>query len=280
MMRTATLLFLALSLTRPARAANLLVQPQWLAKHRGEVRIVHVAAVAESYDAGHIPGAVFLPLSKLVVKTSVPNELPPVADLQSTIESLGIGDKDRVVVYGDEPLFAARLFFTFDYLGHRDQVALLDGGLEAWKKAGLPIEKDAVKPAPAKFTPHVDEARLVTHDEMRELVKRGRTAIYDARPPAQYAGDQSGDGVARPGHIPGADNAFWQEALNPDGTLRPLDEVRKLFGETSGTPVTYCRTGMQSSFDYFLLRLLGANPAMYDGSYYAWSADADAPVEK
>lgn len=262
-----------------AYAADLLVSPQWLAKHRGEVRIVHVAAVAESYTSGHVPGAVYLPLSKLAVKTTSPNELPPVADLDATIESLGIGDADRVVVYGDEPIFASRLFFTFDYLGHRDQVALLDGGLDAWKKAGLPTEKDSVKPERASFTPHVDASRLVTHAQMRELVAKGGRTVIDARPPAQFRGEQSGDGVTRPGHIPGATSLYWQDALNPDGTVKSRAELRALFGDTT-RPVTYCRTGMQSSFDYFLLRLLGEDPAMYDGSFYEWSGDAEAPVER
>jgi rhodanese-related sulfurtransferase len=105
--------------------------------------VLHVGRDRQSYDAGHIPGARFVPLSSLVVeREGVPNELPPVAQLEEAFEAAGVSDDSRVVLYGDlEGLAAARAFFTLDYLGHPG-VALLNGGLDAWREAGYYTDRE------------------------------------------------------------------------------------------------------------------------------------------
>jgi thiosulfate/3-mercaptopyruvate sulfurtransferase len=113
----------------------MVVSTTWLDAHVNDpdVFVLHVGADRKSYDAGHIPGARFVSLPDIAVtREGTPNELPPATDLTRLFTRLGIGDRGRLVLYGDEQgLLAARLFFTLDYLGHGDRAALLDGGLEA-----------------------------------------------------------------------------------------------------------------------------------------------------
>src|SRR5690606_15567428 len=114
-----------------------------------DVVVLHVDRDRDAYDAGHLPGARFLPLGAIVVeRDGVPHELPPVAALGSVFESLGVGDSSRVLLYGD-PLWAARAWFTLEYLGHGDRASVLDGGLAAWRAGGHPVTRDAPPAAAA-----------------------------------------------------------------------------------------------------------------------------------
>jgi thiosulfate/3-mercaptopyruvate sulfurtransferase len=279
MKRIAALLLLIAFDAVAAVRTEMLVSTKWLADHPGEVRIVHVGADYTPYEKEHIAGASFISMMKLV---TADNELPPVADLQAMLEEAGISnDGSKIVIYGDDPLHAARLFFTLDYLGQGARIALLDGGLEKWKAENRPVTGALALGSMSRFKPRVDATRLVTHADMRKLVDAKTTPIIDARPEAQFRGDEPGDGVNRPGHIPGAKNVFWKTNLAADGTLLPEAQLRTMYdAPKKARVVTYCRTGMQSSFTYFVLRYLGYNAAMYDGSFLAWSNDADAPVEK
>jgi len=139
----ATLICLVLIVMGTANAtgseagSKLLVQTGWLAAHLNDSNVVvlHVAPNRTSYDAGHISGARFLPLSDVAVtRNGIPNQLPTVDAMKIAFERVGVGDKSRVVIYGDmSGLFAARAYFALDYLGHGNHAALLDGGLEKWK---------------------------------------------------------------------------------------------------------------------------------------------------
>src|SRR5947209_2588369 len=140
--------FLALaSLTAAATRPDMLVSTDWLAKHLTDSKVVvlHVSGNRTAYDAGHLPGARFVPLSDLAItRDGIPNELPPAADLKKVLEAAGVSDDTRVIFYSDTSVLpATRAFFTLDYLGHGDQAALLDGGLEKWRGEGRTLTKDA-----------------------------------------------------------------------------------------------------------------------------------------
>ena len=193
--------------------------------------ILHVGRDRASYDAGHVPGARFLPLSSLVIeRDGVPNELPSVEALDAAFEAAGVSDASRVVLYGDlGGLAAARAFFTLDYLGH--PAAVLDGGLEAWRAAGRPVETQAANPARGTFTPRPRPELVVNADWVRAHLRDSTVAIIDARPPAQFSGAEAGEGVTRPGHITGARNLFWQntQVSATDGRLRSPEVLRALY---------------------------------------------------
>src|SRR5882757_2777190 len=155
---TSLLLLPLLAAAAPATRSDMLVSTAWLAQHLKDANlvIVHVSRDRTAYDAGHIPGARFLALSDFVVtRDGILNELPPAAALKTVFERLGISDDSRVILYGDASVLpATRAYFTLDYLGHGDQAALLDGGLEKWRAEGRTLSKDATVAAAGNFTPH------------------------------------------------------------------------------------------------------------------------------
>ncbi len=258
----------------------------------GQVIVLHVARERAHYDKAHIPSARLVLWSELTAtRDGVPNELPPVADLQKLFERLGIGDTKRIVLYGDNSgLSAARAYFTLDYLGHGHRAALLDGGLEKWQQEQRAVATEAPKFDVARFTPRVQAESVVSTDVMRDLswtatqVPAPNVVLVDARPAEEYAGTKPGDGITRPGHIPGAANVFWMgnvESKENPVLLSPA-ELRRLYEFAGVAParkvVTYCRTGGQAAHAYFTLKYLGYDVTMYDGSFFEWSKTEGAPV--
>src|SRR5690349_460314 len=191
----------------------------------------------------------------------------------------GVSNSSRVVLYGERSnLMAARAYFTLDYLGVAEHAALLDGGIDKWRAESRPLSNDAVTTKPARLTIAPRHAILVDTPAMKALAAKKNVALIDARPAREFTGEQLSEDVQKAGHIPGATSLYWMNMLvskeNP--VLRPEAELRKMYEQahaTAGQPlVTYCRTGMQSSFDYFVAKYLGYEPSMYDASFYEWSA--------
>ena len=272
----------------PSDAALLMsVDSLATALDQSAVVVLHVARTADSFETARIPGSRFLPLSAIVTeRDGLPNELPDVAVLDSVFESVGVGDGTRIVLYGD-PLSAARAFFTLDVLGHR-HVAMLDGGIEAWRAGGRPLANGADTASAAaagSFTPRLAGERIVDAEWVAARVNDPGIAVIDARPPAEFSGETPGEDVTRPGHVPGSVNVFWKQALVSDSMpgLRDTTELRRLYVAAGAAPgdtvVTLCRTGVQASHAYFVARLLGYTVRMYDGSYLDWSRAASRPVQ-
>jgi thiosulfate/3-mercaptopyruvate sulfurtransferase len=273
--------FLALaSLTAAATRPDMLVSTDWLAKHLTDSKVVvlHVSGNRTAYDAGHLPGARFVPLSDLAItRDGIPNELPPVADLKKVLEAAGVSDDTRVIFYSDTSVLpATRAFFTLDYLGHGEQAALLDGGLEKWRGEGRTLTKDAPAAVQGHFTPRPKPELVVQMDDVKKIGKP--EVLLDVRPAADFSGEKGS-------HIPGAVNAYWMEnqASRENQTLKPEPELRKLYESLGITPnhpvVTYCNSGMQATQSWFTLKYLGYDVKLYDGSMSEWNAKG-APVEK
>lgn len=270
---------------------TLLVSTDGLADRLNDPRVVviHVGRDRTSYDAGHIPGARFLPLSSIVAEQNgVPNELPAPEALEAVFEGLGVSDNSQVVLYGDlNGLLAARAFFTLDYLGKTD-AALLDGGIEQWRKEERPVSTEAVTARPGALTVRPRRDIVVDADWVRARLGNDSTIVLvDARAPAEYTGDTPGDGVTRPGHIPGAHNIFWRTALvsDQDTRLRSPEVLHAAYtladAAFGDTIVAYCRTGVQASHAYYVARYLKRPVVMYDGSFIDWSRRGEEyPVER
>ena len=259
---------------------ELLVSTQWLSEHLSDPNlvIVHIGHDRGDYEAAHIPGARFLSMDKFVSNQDPGAELLPPEQLKQNLEAIGIGDNSHVVYYApDWDPMATRLFFTLDYLGHGDQAALLDGGMDQWLREKRPTSSEEPKNKPGSLTVHLHPEIVAKMDGMTKLVSEKTGAsdvvIIDARPGKRY----------RAGHLPGAESMFWETALvgHDDALLRSPQELRKQFeaaGVTSGKKlVSYCEVGLQASYTYFLARYLGYDATMYDGSYSEWSA-AKEPV--
>ncbi len=275
---------------RPAVRSQMLVSTDWLERHLNDRNLVvlYVGRDRSQFESGHIPGSRFVRLDDVVEqhKDSL-NELPPIADLQAAFESLGIGDDSRVVLTGDaQGLLAARVYFTLDYLGHGDSVSLLDGGTERWMAESRETSKEEAHPKRVLFTPHVRPEVLVSTAQVHDLglqISEGTTnfVLLDARPVAEYEGTVKSEAIPKAGHIAGAQSLYWKKLIRSDADpqLLSAEQLQQQFLDAGATPgksvVTYCRTGMQSSFAYFVAKYLGYDAAMYDGSVYEWVHAAD-----
>ena len=192
--------------------SEMLVSTKWLADHLKDpdVVILHICDGFSDYKRGHIPGARYLAMKKISVDIGpVSVELPSVQQLQQAFSELGVGDNTRVVIYttGWFP-YAARAWFTLDYLGHGDKATLLDGGIDQWLAEDRAVIGGNSPEAPAAtFTPHVHDDYRALFDEVKADVdaKPGEEPeqIVDARPPRGYTN----------GHLAGATNIYWQETL-------------------------------------------------------------------
>jgi thiosulfate/3-mercaptopyruvate sulfurtransferase len=263
---------------------GLLVSAEWLQRHRADSGLVILQAERSRapYDSAHIAGARFIAMSAFTTKRGdILTELPPVAELQALLESLGIGDTGRIVLYG-EILPVTRLFFTLDYLGLGNRVSVLDGGLAAWSAARGGVDTAAAPPAERR-TLSVHPRPALVADAAWVLAHRKSKAVLvlDARSKEEYDGTKTEEGVARPGHIPGAVSFDWTTTV-ADGRFREQGELRRLFtaaGATDGKEVvTYCRVGTRASAVYFAARLLGYRVRLYDGSMNEWAGRRELPV--
>lgn len=233
--------------------------------------------------AAEWPGAVFVPLSTFSVeRDGIPNEFPPAEDMAARLRAAGVRGSDIVIV-GD-PIPAGRAWAALDLLGLGDRAALLDGGVNA---LGSPPQADnATRTGAAPgFPVNVRDDMIVDAAWVHERLEHSDIVILDARPPAEFSGETPGEGIARPGHIPGARNVFWQTLVASPGDPRLRDEaeLRRIFEEAGVRPgstvVAYCRTGGQAAFLYTVARHLGYDVRLYDGSFVDWSR-TDYAVER
>lgn len=275
----------------PKVRSQMLVSTEWLAGHLKDKNVV-VLCIATSrsfYDDGHIPGARLVLLDDIVTKRGdIPNELPPPGALKAVFEKAGVSDKSRVILYSDRyGLFAARAYFTLDYLGHGDKTALLDGGFNKWKIERRPLATGTPSVKPGQLTVRLNPEVLLDTDSLRAMASSAKNGhvLLDARPPEEFTGEKLSEDVHHAGHIPGAHSLYWIDLLvsREDPVFRPPAELRALFasrGAAGGSAViTYCRSGMQAAVDYFVAKYLGFPAQMYDGSFFEWSLE-DLPVEK
>jgi thiosulfate/3-mercaptopyruvate sulfurtransferase len=233
------------------------------------------------------------------------NEFPTAEAMARSFTSLVIPRESRIVLYGDDPgLFAARAWVALDLMGHGERAALLDGGLAAWRTGGRPLESGhiALPAIHIPFVPNLQPQRLVDAAWVRAHLGDSSVLLVDARPADQFAGAEP---PCRPGavpctvipegrrgHLPGARNLFWMDALvsadNP--VLKPMHvlhhELWRPLGADAGgvrTVVTYCRSGVQGSHAYFVARYIGyPDVRLYDGAFSEWATlpPAEHPVER
>lgn len=266
--------------------AQLLVSTEWLQQHRLDrgVTIVEIGD-REAFLNGHIAGARFIALRDLLVaRETIPNELPEVAALEKTFATAGIPDRGRIILYSRDIIAAARAFFTLDYLGCGERTSILDGGYAKWSSEDRPVESGPPLVAAERFSARPRPEVLVRLTALRTILYANETnalplALVDARDPAQYLGAEAGADIQCAGHVPGAVNIPWNFNLTSSAapvfrSPHDLIAIYRNEGIKDGdTIIVYCRTGMQACVDYFVLRYLGREVHLYDGSYIEWSRD-------
>ena len=260
------------------------VDAAWVTDHRpvlADVRwYLDGRSGSEAYDAGHIPGAVFVDLDRRLAGPASPRDgrhpLPDPETFARGMAQLGIADGDTVVAYDDEGgVYAARLVWMLRVTGH--DAALLDGGLAAWDG---PLERRPAIREPAVFTPRPWPAEhLASIDEAADA----RNVVTDARPRERYLGDGPDPVDPRPGHIPGARSVPTREHLGADGRLLAREDLRRRFAEAGVEPgapvVSYCGSGVTACHNLLVLEHAGLGSCrLYPGSWSQYSHDRSRPA--
>ncbi len=261
------------------------VDQAWLTSHRDEVVLADVRFYLDgrspraAYDAGHLPGAVYVDLERWLAAPGSPeagrHPLPSPETFAEGMSRAGIGDDTRVVAYDDAGgVIAARLVWMLRALG-RD-AALLDGGLTAWDG---PLETDELAVTPAGFTPTPWPAdRLASADD----AARPENVVVDARQRERFEG--APDGIdPRGGHIPGARALPCREHLDEDGHLLPVDVLRERLADVGidedADVISYCGSGVTACHNLLVIEHAGLGRGrLYPGSWSQWSNDLSRPV--
>jgi thiosulfate/3-mercaptopyruvate sulfurtransferase len=271
-----------------ARAAEqpIIVSPQWLHEHLHDPDLVvlQVNFLRLDYDREHIDGARFLWPEWLAPNTPDGNfNLPDAKTAQAVLRRLGLGPHSKVVLchIRDQVTVTARMFLTLEALGLQGRVSYLDGGLEAWKKAGFPVTSDipVVKKGKIRIKP---AAVMVDKDYVLRALKSENAVVVDARMKRFYDGDVTGN--PRDGHITGALNIPYPDMLDSANAFKPIEKLQPYFTavapDTKKEIVTYCFIGQTASVVYMAGRLLGYRMRLYDASLQEWSRREELPMTK
>jgi thiosulfate/3-mercaptopyruvate sulfurtransferase len=271
-----------------------LVDVAWAKAHLNDpkVKFVEIDVDTSAYESGHIPGAIAFNW-RTQLQNQVSRDIISKDAFEKLVGEAGIGNDTQVVLYGDNNnWFAAYGFWLFKLYGH-DNVQLLNGGRVKWlNEEDAPLTKDAVKYPSVKYSVKGvrNEFRALLPEVLEASAKKDRNLV-DVRSPDEFSGKiiappNLPETAQRAGHIPGAKSIPWSTAVNPDGTFKSPEDLRKIYLQEKGVDpakpsIAYCRIGERSSHTWFVLKyLLGiSNAKNYDGSWTEYGNLIGAPIE-
>ncbi|RRV17962.1 sulfurtransferase [Pseudomonas saudiphocaensis] len=244
-----------------------------------------------SYDEAHIPGAHFADLEKDLSGPVIPGKtgrhpLPEPDQLLAKLQALGVNADSQIVLYDDGPgAFAAHAWWLLVWLGKRDGLYLLDGGLRAWREAGLPLDDKRPTSAPGTLQGNADDSLIIDAATLSSQLASPDLTLLDARALPRFLGEvEPIDPVA--GHIPGAHCLPFTENLDTAGRFLSPNQLRTRFeqhlaGKSSDSLVAYCGSGVTACHNLFALCLAGYPLArLYPGSWSEWITDPQRPVAR
>ncbi len=273
---------------------EVLVDTQWVADHLNDpkVRLVEVDVDTTAYDSGHIAGAVGWNW-RTDTQQPIRRDIPDKAGVEDLMSRSGIANDSTVVLYGDNNnWFATFAFWLLKMYGHAD-VRLMNGGRKKWVDEGHPLTQELPAVTSAMYhAAEPDWSLRALRDQTASYVGAGGRALVDVRSPKEYSGELLApenlpqEGAQRGGHIPGAANIPWGQAVKEDGTFKSAEDLAALYGGKGITAdkqvIAYCRIGERSSHTWFALKYLLGYPEVrnYDGSWTEWGSLVGAAIER
>lgn len=264
----------------------ILVSPQWVSEHLSDPDLVvlQVCQLRLDYEKEHITGARMLWPEWLAPNTPDGNfNVPDKKAATKVLQELGITKTSKIVLchIRTDITITSRMFLTLEQLGFRGQVSFLNGGLEAWKKAGYAVTQAAAVFKKGNYKP-VYGSVIVDKNYVLKTLKSDTSAVVDARMKIYYDGEPAG--YPRDGHITGALNIPFPEMVDSTNAYKPLNQLEPYFKNTllnkDKEVVLYCFIGQTASVVYMAGRLLGYNMKLYDGSLQEWTRREELPMEK
>jgi thiosulfate/3-mercaptopyruvate sulfurtransferase len=273
---------------------ELLVETQWVADNLkdSKIRLVEVDVDTAAYGEGHIPGAVGWNW-KTDLEETIERDIAHQGSMDKLLSRSGIGNDTTVILYGDNNnWFATYALWLLKYYGHGD-TRIMNGGRAKWIAEGRPMTKEVPSyPATSYKAKAPDKAIRVVRDQVIAAVGKAGLALVDVRSPKEFSGEILApenlpqEGAQRGGHIPGAANIPWSQAVKEDGTFKSLEELQQLYQGKGITPekeiIAYCRIGERSSHTWFVLKYLLGYPKVvnYDGSWTEYGSLVHVPIER
>ncbi len=272
--------------------SDALVDADWVETHRSDpgVVLVEVDEDTSAYDKGHIPGAVKIDWKK-DLQDPVRRDFVDKTGFEALLSGRGISNDDTVILYGgNNNWFAAYAYWYFKLYGHQN-VKLLDGGRKKWELDSRELVEDIPQRQRTSYVAsEPDPSIRAFRDEVVAAI--GKQNLVDVRSPDEFSGKLLApahlpqESAQRPGHVPTAKNVPWAKAANDDGTFKPDDALRALYGDEAGLDfgrdtIAYCRIGERSAHTWFVLHeLLGqGNVKNYDGSWTEYGSLVGVPIE-
>ncbi|MGD2124371.1 MAG: rhodanese-like domain-containing protein, partial [Gemmatimonadota bacterium] len=260
-----------LAMPLQAQQARLLVSGDWLEENlsRSDLVVLHASTDGMDYQTGHIPGARMVLMDRIswAGPTGVGMELRGLSEIRDVLAEAGVSDRSTVVVYGTNPMIAARLWMTLDVVGAgASEPLFLDGGLQVWKEEGRPTSVEVPRVARGRLNLRPPENKIVNAEWILVRLGHDDLSLLDARPDDEFSGADNGlNGRLNPGHIPGARQLLWENLVESRErpVFHPAGELARLFtaagADPTDTVVTYCQAGLRASVNYMIARMLEYN---------------------
>jgi thiosulfate/3-mercaptopyruvate sulfurtransferase len=274
---------------------EVLVPTEWVAAHLTDpsLRLIEVDVDTTAYDSGHIAGAVGWNWQSQL-NDPVRRDIPDKKAFAALLSDAGVTPKTTVILYGDNNnWFAAFAFWLLQVYGHT-HAKLMNGGRAKWVADGraLVTERPKVKATTYPVPTKVNALLRAKRPDVEKALKAKATVLVDVRSKPEFVGDIIAppgmtETAQRPGHIPGAKSVPWSQAVAPDGTFKPYEQLVELYKgakvmDGKSEVIAYCRIGERSSHTWFALKyLLGVKKVKnYDGSWTEWGNLVGAPIAK